>query len=477
MLGGRFLAPFLENDIGLSATEIGVCLACQQIILTVASSFAGKAADARETSLSNNNFRHQRYVGRVQIMLLGVVVATTAFLCHGACRGIELLQHSLLWHAFLQSIQGLVVAMVFPVLDGLTIDYLQQEVHSDRQDYGRERLHGPLWWALANFALSMFLDKNGFRVCYPLSIIAAVFVMISAFIFLSNYTHRQQLQQHQPTHQEGGGGGEQEEANFVQINCSFGDATEETESSSDGEYSENHEHGQIVVDTEDVPAPDQLSSPITSAEVLSLMDLLKLLLTPTSCGAAFLVCVVCISSGQVVVDNLVFLFFEALGSKWISMGVTVVIKIAFEVPIFYTGPHLLKRFGTSVVLLLGCVCYLVRVVAYTWLPQGHMIYPLLLEPLHGVTYGSTQLAMVDFVAQVMPRGYEATGQGLVYLFKDGGSVLGILFGGLADNSSHGPHLMFTMSAGIVSAGILVLMLAQLQAFRMRYYNMIQTVDA
>ena len=159
------------------------------------------------------------------------------------------------------------------------------------------------------------------------------------------------------------------------------------------------------------------------------------------------------------------------------MGVTVVIKIAFEVPIFYTGPHLLKRFGTSVVLLLGCVCYLVRVVAYTWLPQGHMIYPLLLEPLHGVTYGSTQLAMVDFVAQVMPRGYEATGQGLVYLFKDGGSVLGILFGGLADNSSHGPHLMFTMSAGIVSAGILVLMLAQLQAFRMRYYNMIQTVDA
>ena len=139
------------------------------------------------------------------------------------------------------------------------------------------------------------------------------------------------------------------------------------------------------------------------------------------------------------------------------MGWTVVFTVAFEIPIFNVAPQLLERWGATKLLLVGCFGYIIRVVGYTFIPTGHVAYVLLLEPLHGVTYACSQTACVDFVANLMPPGYEASGQGLAYLFKGAGSILGLLLGGWAEENI-GPRFMYRISALIVAIGAIVLLL-------------------
>ena len=65
--------------------------------------------------------------------------------------------------------------------------------------------------------------------------------------------------------------------------------------------------------------------------------------------------------------------------------------------------------------------------------------------------------MVQWVAELMPPGYEASGQGVIYLWKDGGSVVGVWLGGWLQDS-FGPAIMFDTSAYIVAMGAIVLTL-------------------
>ena len=136
------------------------------------------------------------------------------------------------------------------------------------------------------------------------------------------------------------------------------------------------------------------------------------------------------------------------------MGGTVALTVAFEVPIFQIAPKLLHRFGSDILLLVAAAAYVTRVVGYTFIPANHVQWVLLLEPLHGVTYACTQTAIVDFVARRTPVGYEASGQGFVYTMRGIGAVLGLYFGGWAQDK-FGPRAMFRASAGVVLIGATV----------------------
>jgi len=305
------------------------------------------------------------------------------------------------------------ISLVFPVLDGLTIDFLARS--DQRQNYGKERLHGPIWWAVASLILSPLLDRVGFTVCYPLAIGALLFVILTLVLY-DGTTRTQQRMEFTVLSM---GDDEQDDAR--------GEETVTPEASTNGT---THERTR-----------------------LPLVTLIKTLVVS---GGAFLVCLTCISSGQAIVDNLSFLFFEGLGTSWMVLGLSVVVKIAFEVPVFYYGEYLLTRVGTNKLMIVGCVCYMARVLAYTYIPFGKVKYVLLMEPLHGITYGTVQIAMVEFAAQSLPTGNEAAGQGLVYFFREFGSVVGVAFGGWTEHVL-GPRVMFRISALIVFVGSCVLL--------------------
>jgi len=185
------------------------------------------------------------------------------------------------------------------------------------------------------------------------------------------------------------------------------------------------------------------------------------ILAGTMYGASFLFAVVCLSSGMSVVESLVFIFFEFLGGSNTLCGITVALTVLFEIPIFHVAPKLLRRLGSGSLLLVAGCSYIVRVVGYSLIPQGHIALVLLLEPLHGVTYACAQTSMVDFAAHVMPKGSEASGQGLLGVFKGLGSVTGLFLGGVLEQTL-GPRIMYRIFATTVTVGMVVLSIARLR---------------
>lgn len=133
------------------------------------------------------------------------------------------------------------------------------------------------------------------------------------------------------------------------------------------------------------------------------------------------------------------------------MGLTVLLTVSFEIPIFRMAPSLLERYGSGVLLLVGCLCYIVRAVGYSCIPKGRIMYVLAVEPLHGITYGCVQTASVDVAAKSSPKGYEASGQSLMSMVRGFGSCLGLWLGGRAMDHL-GPRLMYRVSACVCLFG-------------------------
>ena len=133
------------------------------------------------------------------------------------------------------------------------------------------------------------------------------------------------------------------------------------------------------------------------------------------------------------------------------MGLTVILTVAFEIPIFHVAPKLLQEWGASVLLLVAAGCYITRVIGYTLIPEGKVYLVLLLEPLHGVTFACATTAGVEVLSQLTPRGSEGTAQSLLQLFVGTGAVLGLLFGGWAVEAL-GPRMMYRMAALVVLLG-------------------------
>jgi len=108
------------------------------------------------------------------------------------CFGLHGVQHlvkdilffcRVVWHTGIHILYGAFMLLISPVLDGLTIGYLEKnhadvEAHggSDQRLYRKERFHGPVWWEVSNLLLLPLLDQWEFVVCYIPILIALVCV-------------------------------------------------------------------------------------------------------------------------------------------------------------------------------------------------------------------------------------------------------------------------------------------------------------
>ena len=395
MTGGRFLAPFLEHRLQWAPGQIGVALALHQVVSTLTGSAGGAGADHLE--------RRYPHIGRAIVLGVGVATGTMA-LClqevHVWFPQTSFWSTTWTWFVLLRCVYAASSSLVFPVLDGMTLSFLGKQ----SEDYGKERLYGAVTWAAAHLVLALSLDGYGFVVTYPWSLVSTAAAYLTLLVYVSEERAHRRSQYTKSK-------------------------SEVTQGSTD------------------------LRDDNTRPKV-SFWTLIRLL-AGTPYSLYFLWAVLCISMGQVVVDSLIFLYFEVLHSSYAIMGLTVLLTVAFEIPIFHIAPQLLKHWGSGRMVLLAAACYAVRVVAYSCIPVGHVLYALVLEPLHGITYGCMQTAVVDFAAKSVPAGYEASGQGLVSVVRGVGSVVGLLWGGWATEHI-GPRLMYRISAGVALMGNILL---------------------
>jgi Na+/melibiose symporter-like transporter len=444
--GGRFLAIFLERVASMSASEIGLTLAIQQLVGALLSGAAASIADVRERRFPNR--------GRAQVVAAGITIGSACFLLHT-------LASSTIAHVALQVLYAASACLVWPVLDGMTIQYLRGR----EEEYGKERLFGAVSWAVTNLVLSFALDKVGFTIMYPLTLLSATGVMVSLWIYVKLQRPKQELSLstrsvHRGRDLDEGTTGESPPDSATEIGSPMPThRVPRLFNDSDASEGENdppslHDGAKGWVN-ENFPVHDSHLD-VTVWAMLLRMARSELTL-------AFAICVLCLAVGQILVDSLVFLLFEYLGGSYSVMGLTVVLTVLFEIPIFSLAPWMLDRIGPPALLMVAGGCYVVRSVAYSVVPRGHVLYALLVEPLHGVTYACGQTASVDFIARghpllVLPPGFEASSQGLLQAIKGAGSVLGLVAGGLAEDTV-GPRVMYRFSAGAVALGCSVFAVA------------------
>jgi len=77
---------------------------------------------------------------------------------------------------------------------------------------------------------------------------------------------------------------------------------------------------------------------------------------------------------------------------------------------------------------------------------------------HGVSYALSQIGCVDYISSIVPEGYEASGQGMLVLFRGSGAVLGLFIGGWVEQK-FGPKVLYSGLATIVSIGVAALLSA------------------
>lgn len=270
---------------------------------------------------------------------------------------------------------------------------------------------GAISWAIVNVLIGPTADHFGFASFYPL----VMLVTVVYFLSIAAFVHGQE------------------------------ETTEETQHPSSNDH---------VSAMDDSITKDHDTPQVTKVPIWTLLCILA----GTFYGASFLIAVVLLSSGMSVVESLVFLFFEFLGGSNTMCGITVALTVMFEIPIFHVAPKLLRRFGSGSLLLIAGVSYMVRVIGYSIIPKGHVALVLLLEPLHGVTYACAQTSTVDFAQHLMPKGSEASGQGLMGVFKGIGSVTGLFLGGVLEETL-GPRIMYRIFATTVAVGMCVLSFA------------------
>ena len=97
----------------------------------------------------------------------------------------------------------------------------------------------------------------------------------------------------------------------------------------------------------------------------------------------FLTCVALIGAGSSVITSFLFLFLKQIGGSDTLLGVSLVFTVVVEIPMFANSKRLLNRFGVRNLIMSAMLCYVVRVIGYSFLANPW--YVLLLEPLHGFT--------------------------------------------------------------------------------------------
>lgn len=313
---------------GFDDFEIGIALATQLILISCCLTPAGIFADWLEQKVHGS--------GRALVMGVGISIGTIAILMHSyAYEG----DHKFLWYLFLRMMYALGLSLT-QVLDGLTLAHLENE-GSHSSEYGKERLHGALWWAIGSILLGYSVEILGFTAVYFWSSFSYI-VSIAALLLYIAAQKRQRIPQRNE-----------------EFSCEYGSLQSNINS--------------IEVEKRE-EAQKNYESSSTFIEVFWLIF-------GSVFGMGFLLSCITLFIGFSVTENLIFLFFESLGASWTMCGFSVLVTVVLEFPIFHYSQYLLNEFGVASLQLIACTCYVVRVVGYGFVPKQHPYWILLLEQL------------------------------------------------------------------------------------------------
>eukprot|EP01083_Nonionella_stella_P071668 192664_1 len=168
------------------------------------------------------------------------------------------------------------------------------------------------------------------------------------------------------------------------------------------------------------------------------------------------------------VENYLFLFLiDYFDSNEFVCGLTIVVMVCGEVPMFHWSEYFLNKIGIIGLLSLAHLAYVLRCVGYTLLPQTpyYAWFILLIEPLHGLTFAGMWIASVEYGSKLAPFTMQGTMQGLISgIYQCLASCVGTIVGGILYHHL-GPVFMYRLSALII-AGWMIFFQISLRIIRL-----------
>jgi PPP family 3-phenylpropionic acid transporter len=157
--------------------------------------------------------------------------------------------------------------------------------------------------------------------------------------------------------------------------------------------------------------------------------------------------------GTFAVNAYLFPYMAELGSNETTMGFALTISTLTEMPIFFFGDRLVKRFSNYGLLLLALVMVAIRSLLLSVVSTPFMV--LALQAFGGMIFPAMWLAGVSYADQNAPVGLKSSAQGLFGAMCFGfGSAVGGFIGGLLLESIGGRGMFFVFGI-IVLVGLII----------------------
>ncbi len=211
--------------------------------------------------------------------------------------------------------------------------------------------------------------------------------------------------------------------------------------------------GNILILYKVIPERTQTEAAVRPAGV-RLSDLGLALVRPRM--LFFLIEIALFGAGMSVVERLLFIYIrEDLNGNTVLCGLTVLITVIFELPIFWYAQLLLKKLGHHGMFCVAMFAHTVRVFGYTLLTEDSRYWILCLEVMHGVTFACMWSAAVEYAREGLPKEWASSAQSiLVAALSCVGGGTGAIVGGWV-MEHHGARYMYR-GAGFIASGALVI---------------------
>jgi MFS family permease len=146
-------------------------------------------------------------------------------------------------------------------------------------------------------------------------------------------------------------------------------------------------------------------------------------------------------------------YMAEMGANRATMGVALTLSTLTEIPMFFFGDRLVKKFGSYGLLILALVLFGTRSLLYAAIHTPAMV--LIVQAFGGMIFPALWTAGVSYADEHAPVGLKSSAQGLfgAASFGFGGAISGFISGLLLE--SVGGHGMFLVLGIIIFAGLAV----------------------
>lgn len=136
-----------------------------------------------------------------------------------------------------------------------------------------------------------------------------------------------------------------------------------------------------------------------------------------------------LGAGMAMIGNYFTIYLKSLGTPASLMGVALALATLSEIPFLFFSDRMMRRFGIAGLLVIGGSVFGLRALAFAAVSAPWQA--MVLQLVHGLTFGLVLVAGVEFTSRIAPPGLGATAQGIFSAVFNGlGYAFGSLLGGI-----------------------------------------------